>query len=90
VQAGRKQPFVMVVIDGSGSMCAPFGNATRWTALRSALMDLDGIITKLQAAVSFGVTLYDGPLDFSGLLAGGGGNVGSRRTKHSCGVFVPS
>jgi Mg-chelatase subunit ChlD len=77
VQAGRKQPLVMIVIDGSGSMCAPFGNATRWTALRSALMDPDGIVTKLQAAVSFGVTLYDGPLDLNGLLAGGGNNLGS-------------
>lgn len=78
VQAGRKQPLVMLVIDGSGSMCAPFGNATRWTALRSALMDPDGIVTKLQAAVSFGVTLYDGPLDFSGFLGGGmGGNFSS-------------
>src|SRR5690349_175235 len=40
VQTAKNNPTVVFVIDGSGSMCAPFGNgATRWSALRSALLD---------------------------------------------------
>lgn len=85
VQAGRKQPLVTIVIDGSGSMCAPFGNATRWTALRSALMDPDGIVTRLSPAVLFGVALYDGPFDISGLLAGtGAASAGSAAQNPQC------
>jgi Mg-chelatase subunit ChlD len=76
VQAGRRQPLVTLVIDGSGSMCAPFANATRWTALRSALMDQDGVVTRLQSVVSFGMTLYDGPIELGGFLGMVGG--GSR------------
>ena len=72
ITAGRKQPVVTLVIDGSGSMCAPFGGSTRWTTLRSALMDPDGIVTRLQGGVSFGMALYDGPLDFGGLFGGFG------------------
>lgn len=84
ITAGRKQPIVTLVIDGSGSMCAPFGGSTRWTTLRSALMDPDGIVTRLQSGVSFGMALYDGPLEFGGLFGGfggvmaGGGNQGNQ------------
>ncbi|HET8933605.1 MAG TPA: VWA domain-containing protein [Polyangiales bacterium] len=73
ITAGRKQPIVTLVIDGSGSMCAPFGDSTRWTALRSALLDADGIVPRLQGVVSFGMTMYDGPLEFGGILGGLGG-----------------
>jgi hypothetical protein len=73
ITSGRKQPIVTLVIDGSGSMCAPFGDSTRWQTLRSALMDADGIVSRLQAGVSFGMVMYDGPLEFGGLLAGFGG-----------------
>ena len=73
ITAGRKQPIVTLVIDGSGSMCAPCGRSTRWTALRSALMDPDGIVTRLQGGVSFGMALYDGPLEFGSLFGGFGG-----------------
>jgi Mg-chelatase subunit ChlD len=88
VQAGRKQPIVTLVIDGSGSMCAAFGNATRWTALRSALMDADGVVAKLQGVVSFGMTLYDGPIDLTGFLGGlgtgGGGRMGGGGQNPQC------
>jgi len=79
ITSGRKQPIVTLVIDGSGSMCAPFGEATRWQSLRSALMDPDGIVTRLQGAVSFGMTMYDGPFELGGLIGGifGGGAMGS-------------
>jgi hypothetical protein len=70
ITSGRKQPIVTLVIDGSGSMCAPFGDSTRWQTLRSALLDADGIVTRLQGSVSFGMTMYDGPLEFGGLLGG--------------------
>lgn len=62
VRASRVKPIVHLVIDGSGSMTAPFGGSTRWDALRSALMDADGLIQKLQSVVSFGMVMYDGAL----------------------------
>lgn len=78
VNAVRSMPTIMFVIDGSGSMCAPFGNSTRWQALRTALLDpMKGLIYRLQSSVSFGATLFDGTIDFTLALtqpAGGGGN----------------
>jgi len=63
---------VAFVIDGSGSMCEPFGSSTRWTALRGALLDkTKGLIYKLQSQASFGLYLYDGSLDPSLLQQGG-------------------
>lgn len=65
VQTNKNMPTVVFVIDGSGSMCAPFGETTtRWQSLRTALLDpMKGLIYRLQNAVSFGVTLYDGTID---------------------------
>jgi hypothetical protein len=60
----KNMPTVVFVIDGSGSMCAPFGMSTRWQALRYALLDPSaGFIYRLQDAVRFGATLYDGTID---------------------------
>ena len=75
VSASRQTPVIMFVIDGSGSMCAPFNGPTRWEALRSALLDpADGVITRLEASVYFGSLLYDGTIDpFVSLLSLGGG-----------------
>lgn len=93
ITSGRKQPIVTLVIDGSGSMCAPFGEATRWQSLRSALMDPDGIVTRLQGAVSFGMTMYDGPLEFGGLIGGifggamGGGPMGGSAQNPQCALM---
>ena len=93
ITSGRKQPIVTLVIDGSGSMCAPFGDSTRWQTLRSALMDADGIVTRLQAAVSFGMTMYDGPLEFGGLIGGifggamGGAPMGSSAQNPQCALM---
>jgi hypothetical protein len=57
-------PTIVFVIDGSGSMCAPFGASTRWQALRSALLEPGkGLVYRLQSSVRFGATLYDGTSD---------------------------
>jgi Mg-chelatase subunit ChlD len=55
---------VLFVVDGSGSMCDTFGSATRWTALRSALLDpMNGLIVRLQGEAQFGLMIYDGGID---------------------------
>lgn len=53
-------PTVWLVIDGSTSMNDDLGGTTRWNALRSALMDPDGLVAQLQSAVHFGMVLYSG------------------------------
>ena len=59
-------PTIVFVVDGSGSMCAPFGEGTRWQALRSALLDpMKGFIYRLEKSVRFGATLYDGTIDMN-------------------------
>jgi hypothetical protein len=77
VQAAKTPPIVVFVIDGSGSMCAPYGGAgTRWQALRTALLDpMTGLVYRLQDQVKFGAMLYDGTVDLAlALLGGGPGN----------------
>jgi hypothetical protein len=60
---------IAFVVDGSGSMCETFGASTRWQELRKALLDpMNGLIYRLQASASFGMTLYDGSIDLN--LAG--------------------
>jgi hypothetical protein len=55
---------VLFVVDGSGSMCDTFGNATRWTALRSALLaPMTGLIPQLENEAQFGIMIYDGGID---------------------------
>jgi hypothetical protein len=64
---------IAFVVDGSGSMCEPFGNSTRWTELRNALVAKQtGLVYKLQAVATFGLYIYDGTVDLS--LAMGGGS----------------
>jgi hypothetical protein len=60
-------PTVWLVVDGSGSMDEAFEATTRWEALREALIDPGGVVATLEAAVRFGLVLYDGPED--GLLS---------------------
>jgi hypothetical protein len=68
------QPTISFVIDGSGSMCAPFGGGTRWTELRKILLDpMNGLIYRYQNQVDFGVMLYDGTIDFMAALMAMGG-----------------
>lgn len=58
VTANRIIPTVYLVIDGSSSMNAPFGGGTRWSVLREALVGANGVVTKLESAVMFGMTIY--------------------------------
>jgi hypothetical protein len=72
----RTMPTILFVIDGSGSMCAPFGGSTRWQALRTALVDPTmGLIYRLQQSVSFGMLLYDGTIDLLLAVTGAGGGM---------------
>jgi hypothetical protein len=64
--SGCKAATVAFLVDGSGSMCEPFGNSTRWTELRKALLDkTTGLIYKVDNLASFGMYLYDGSIDLS-------------------------
>ena len=64
VQTAIAEPDILFVVDGSGSMCETFGGSTRWTALRTALLDkTNGLIYRLQQTVDFGMVLYDGTID---------------------------
>ena len=57
-------PDILFVVDGSGSMCAPFGGSTRWQALRAALLDpMMGLIPRMEKSVLFGLLIYDGTID---------------------------
>jgi hypothetical protein len=86
VQTAKNMPTIVFVIDGSGSMCAPFGGSTRWQAVRTALLDpMKGLIYRLQNSVSFGATLYDGTIDFALALSGQtGGGMGSSAQNPQC------
>jgi hypothetical protein len=58
VTAARIVPTVYLVIDGSSSMNAPFGGGTRWSVLREALVGANGVVTRLESIVKFGMTIY--------------------------------
>jgi hypothetical protein len=79
VEVRKQQPVIEFVVDGSGSMCADFNGATRWQALRGALLEPDmGVIQRFDAQAEFGMTLYDGGIDIflAAASAGGGGGGG--------------
>lgn len=67
----RVVPKVWLLIDGSGSMAAPLTGLigpSRWEVLRDALLNSsDGLISKLQSAVAFGLMAYDGGLSPTGI-----------------------
>jgi hypothetical protein len=82
-----KEATVQFVVDGSGSMCEPFGSGTRWSELRRALMDpMTGLIVRLQNRAKFGMMIYDGsidpnllsmaPMSTTGSGCSGGGSLG--------------
>lgn len=54
-------PTVSLLIGRSGSMSSDFDGRSRWDALRSALMNsTDGVVSRLQHDVRFGLYLYTG------------------------------
>jgi Mg-chelatase subunit ChlD len=63
VDASRVTPNIVFIVDQSGSMNEPFGNTTRWEALRSALLDQQGILAQFQNQARFGFALYSARSD---------------------------
>jgi hypothetical protein len=63
----QRVPFVIVLVDQSASMEEGFGNGTRWSVLREALLDeQDGIIRGIHNDVRLGLALYTSVEGFSG------------------------
>jgi hypothetical protein len=94
---GCHNATIAFVIDGSGSMCEPFGNSTRWTELRTALLAKDvGLMYRLNALASQGLYIYDGGIDFqlalqqmsTGPMATCMGGGGMRRGASGCPQIV--
>ncbi|HTU59606.1 MAG TPA: vWA domain-containing protein, partial [Polyangiales bacterium] len=55
----RGMPSVHFLVDASGSMNASFGDGTRWSELRKALLETGGVVETLDDRVSFGLTIYN-------------------------------
>ncbi|HUQ02563.1 MAG TPA: vWA domain-containing protein [Kofleriaceae bacterium] len=51
-------PTVQLLIDQSGSMTQSFGGTDRWSAVKTALIGNQGVITTLGSQVVFGASLY--------------------------------
>ena len=61
VRLSRQSASVMLLIDQSGSMTNAFGGTTRWSAVRSALVDrTSGVLRALEGEVRFGLAMYTG------------------------------
>jgi hypothetical protein len=59
VRASKIIPTVIVIVDQSSSMDEEFADDTRWTVLRSSLLQQPGgLIDDLQAQVRFGLAMY--------------------------------
>jgi hypothetical protein len=64
VQASRIKPWVMFIVDRSGSTADAYpGSTSKWQAMYDALMDPnEGVIAKLQSVAYFGMVLFDGDI----------------------------
>ncbi|HKY36068.1 MAG TPA: vWA domain-containing protein [Polyangiaceae bacterium] len=61
INLDKQIPTVLLLVDQSSSMSAPFGTSDRWQVLRTSLMDqAAGVVNTLQAQVRFGLALYSG------------------------------
>ena len=59
VTAKSVTPTVELLLDQSKSMDDPYGNTTRWLAMRNALVDpTNGVVKQLAGKVAFGATLF--------------------------------
>jgi hypothetical protein len=67
VTFSQRVPFVMVLVDQSESMNEGFGNGTRWSVLREALLDEQGgIIQTIDDDVRMGLALYTSEEGYAG------------------------
>ena len=63
----QRDPYIMLLVDQSGSMDQGFGDGTRWSVMRDALLDEnDGIISQLHDDVRLGLALYTSEEGYSG------------------------
>ena len=63
----ERQPYVMLLVDQSGSMNEDFGSGTRWTVMRDALLHpTQGIISRMEDRVRFGLALYTSDNGYEG------------------------
>ena len=62
VQASRVKPWILFVVDRSGSTKREYsGSSSRWQAMYDALMTpKTGVVDKLQSVAYFGMLLFDG------------------------------
>lgn len=51
-------PTFEIVLDRSGSMDEDFGGVTRWNAAVDTLVGADGVVTRLQSDIRFGLATY--------------------------------
>lgn len=58
VTANRTTPYVVLIVDQSGSMNASFGSTDRWTAVQQALVGNGGLVPELDDLVRFALVLY--------------------------------
>jgi hypothetical protein len=59
VTMSQATPYVMLLVDQSGSMTSDFGNGTRWDVLREALLDPGtGIVRQVEDDMRLGLALY--------------------------------
>ena len=55
----KRIPYVVLLVDQSGSMNSDFGNGSRWSVLNDALLNPQtGIVKRLEDEVRFGLALY--------------------------------
>lgn len=63
----QRIPYVVLLVDQSGSMTEDFGNGTRWSVMRDALLNEDdGIVKRLEHEVRFGLALYTSEDGYAG------------------------
>jgi von Willebrand factor type A domain len=63
----KRVPYLVLLVDQSGSMEEDFGNGSRWSVMRDALLDeQDGIVKRLQDDVRFGLALYTSEDGYAG------------------------
>lgn len=56
---GKTEPTVVLLVDQSNSMVASFSGGTRWTVIKSVLLDDPaGLIKPLEGDVRFGLTMF--------------------------------